>query len=67
MSAQNIPAGLPRLAPEHLTALREALVDAGFSESGLRELWGEAANAALARNDTAPARWALRRSAPPAA
>lgn len=57
-----LPAPVP--APESAERLREALLTARFTPDGLLELLGASAYAALARNETVPARRALQGDGP---
>lgn len=50
---------LPDLRPADLTDLRAQLTAHRFSERALRALWGPDVDAALSRNDAAPASWFL--------
>ncbi|MDO9590605.1 MAG: methyltransferase [Microcella sp.] len=50
-----------------VTLLRADLLAAGYSVDRLRQLWGDEAEAALARGDRVPARRALDSAGPPAA
>ncbi|THA25234.1 class I SAM-dependent methyltransferase [Streptomyces sp. RKND-216] len=56
------PAPVP--APDSAERIREALLAARFTPDGLLELLGASAYAALARNETVPARRALRAEGP---
>ena len=56
------PALVP--APDSAERIREALLAARFTPDGLLELLGASAYAALARNETVPARRALRTDGP---
>lgn len=50
---------VPRLDPAAITALRDDLTAAGFTVDAVRTLWGEGADAALARGHRTAARRAL--------
>lgn len=51
---------LPAPAPTSLHELAEVLQKVQFTPAGLRGLWGVEADAALQRNNAAPARWQIR-------
>ena len=55
---------MPDLAPEDVTALRDALLAAGFTVQSVAELLGEDAHRALMRNETTPGRRATADGSP---
>ena len=48
---------VPQLPAEVLAALRAVLTESSFTAAGLRALWGSDIDAALSRNNAAPAIW----------